>query len=542
MVSTGSKPHAVCLPFPSQGHVNPMMQLAKLLHSRGFHITFVNSEFNHRRLIRSRGVEAVKGLPNFQFETIPDGLPPSDADATQPVPLICDSTRRTCFTPFLELLSKLNSSPQVSPVICVVSDGIMNCGTKAAQVIGVPYVQLWTSSTISFMGYLQYKELVQTGIVPFKVRPDVVMGESDVLPTEFMEEIKGRGFITVGRMIELQANVRNILNGNQSHRLLGYCYTDSFVKVNVVLDETNYLLWRHQVLLTVRSHRLERLLNGTMPIPPEFTVNAEGTSVVNEAFEDYMEQDSALASWLLSTISAPLLPQFVGAETAAAVWNIVVQFFANKSTTTVMNLHYKLQSLRKGDDSMHVYLTRIKEVCDALASCGSPISQVEHVVSILKGLPREYQLFMDVITSSPETLSLDRVYSISTGSENSHEFKQQSSTVRGGRAGGRDFTGILATNARMQFKDDSSSSNYVNLDSVACTCCANKSGTNSVATRGAAAPSTNVTTTCAKWIMDSGATHHVTPDAAHINHPTDLNGPGNLVVGNGSSLSVQSVG
>ncbi|KAE8711126.1 UDP-glucosyl transferase 85A2 [Hibiscus syriacus] len=137
MVSTGSKPHAVCLLFLAQGHVNPMMQLAKLLHSRGFHIAFVNSEFNHRRLIRSRGVEAVKGLPNFQFETIPDGLPPSDADATQHVPLICDSTRRTCFTPFLELLSKLNSSPQ-------------------------------TSSTISFMGYLQYKELVQKGIVPFK--------------------------------------------------------------------------------------------------------------------------------------------------------------------------------------------------------------------------------------------------------------------------------------------------------------------------------------------------------------------------------------
>ncbi|KAE8717848.1 UDP-glucosyl transferase 85A2 [Hibiscus syriacus] len=166
MVSTGS--NAVCLPFPAQDHVNPMMQLAKLLHSRGFHITFVNSEFNHIRLIRSRGVEAVKGLPDFQFETIPDGLPPSDADATQPVPLICDSTRRTCFTPFLELLSKLNSSPQVPPVTCVISDGIMNCGTKAAQVIGVPYVQLWISSSISFMGYLQYKELVQTSIVPFK--------------------------------------------------------------------------------------------------------------------------------------------------------------------------------------------------------------------------------------------------------------------------------------------------------------------------------------------------------------------------------------
>ncbi|KAL1183033.1 hypothetical protein V6Z11_A02G154300 [Gossypium hirsutum] len=151
------KSHAVCFPFPAQGHINPMMQLAKLLHSRGFYITFVNSEFNHRRLIRSKGKEA-----------LPDGLPPSDSDATQCVPVICDSTRKNCLAPFLELLSKLNSSPQLPPVTCIVCDGIMNCGTKAAQLIGVPYVQLWTSSTASFLGFLHYKELAQRGIVPFK--------------------------------------------------------------------------------------------------------------------------------------------------------------------------------------------------------------------------------------------------------------------------------------------------------------------------------------------------------------------------------------
>ena len=163
-----TKSHAVCVPFPAQGHINPMLQLAKLLHSRGFHITFVNSEFNHRRLIRSRGEEAVKGLPDFQFKTIPDGLPPSDSDATQVVPLLCDSTRRTCLTPFLELLAKLNSSSELPPVTCIVSDGIMNFCTKAAEVIGVPYVQLWTSSIVSLLGYLHYRELAERGIFPFK--------------------------------------------------------------------------------------------------------------------------------------------------------------------------------------------------------------------------------------------------------------------------------------------------------------------------------------------------------------------------------------
>ncbi|TVU13631.1 hypothetical protein EJB05_37051, partial [Eragrostis curvula] len=39
-------PHAVCMPYPAQGHVTPMFKLAKLLHARGFHITFVNTEYN----------------------------------------------------------------------------------------------------------------------------------------------------------------------------------------------------------------------------------------------------------------------------------------------------------------------------------------------------------------------------------------------------------------------------------------------------------------------------------------------------------------
>ena len=41
------KPHAVCVPYPAQGHINPVLKLAKILHSRGFHITFVYTELNH---------------------------------------------------------------------------------------------------------------------------------------------------------------------------------------------------------------------------------------------------------------------------------------------------------------------------------------------------------------------------------------------------------------------------------------------------------------------------------------------------------------
>ncbi|PQP98813.1 7-deoxyloganetin glucosyltransferase-like isoform X1 [Prunus yedoensis var. nudiflora] len=83
-----TKPHAVCIPFPAQSHIKAMLKFAKLLHRRGFHITFVNTEFNHKRFLKSLGPNSLDGLPDFQFEAIPDSLPDSNEDTTQDVTLL----------------------------------------------------------------------------------------------------------------------------------------------------------------------------------------------------------------------------------------------------------------------------------------------------------------------------------------------------------------------------------------------------------------------------------------------------------------------
>jgi hypothetical protein len=164
------KPHAVCIPFPAQGHINPMLKMAKILHFRGFHVTFVNTEFNHKRLIKSRGPNSLDGLPSFRFETIPDGLPESDAEATQDIPSLCDSTKKHCLAPFRSLLSRLNdtASSNVPPVTCVVSDGAMSFTLDAAAELGIPEVIFWTTSACGFMGYVQYRRLIEKGLTPLK--------------------------------------------------------------------------------------------------------------------------------------------------------------------------------------------------------------------------------------------------------------------------------------------------------------------------------------------------------------------------------------
>ncbi|XP_037482856.1 7-deoxyloganetin glucosyltransferase-like [Triticum dicoccoides] len=177
--TTNKKPHAVFVPFPAQGHITPMMKLAKIFHCKGFHVTFVNTEYNHRRLVRSRGPDAVAGLSDFRFATIPDGLPPSDADATQDIPSLCNSIMTTCLPNLKNLLHDLNSAAEVPQVTCVVADGVMSFSMDAVVELGVPCVLFWTASVCGFMGYRNFQFLLDEGLTPLKDEEQVKNGYLD---------------------------------------------------------------------------------------------------------------------------------------------------------------------------------------------------------------------------------------------------------------------------------------------------------------------------------------------------------------------------
>ncbi|GAB2275715.1 hypothetical protein Dimus_010467 [Dionaea muscipula] len=180
---TSKLAHVLCMPFPAQGHLNPMMQMAKLLHHKGFYITYVNTEYNHKRLLKSQGAAALAGIPGFQFKTIPDGLPPSDEeDVTQSIPLICDAVNRTALEPFKDLVrsldeeSRLSGAGEVLPVTRIICDGALSFTLRAAQELGIPAVSFWTPSACGFLAYCYYRLLKERGLVPLRDDSDLTNG------------------------------------------------------------------------------------------------------------------------------------------------------------------------------------------------------------------------------------------------------------------------------------------------------------------------------------------------------------------------------
>ncbi|XXG73416.1 hypothetical protein AAC387_Pa07g2336 [Persea americana] len=159
------RPHIVCIPLPAQGHINPMMQLAKILHSRGFFITFVHTDCVHKRLST---LDSLVCSDSFRFEVISDGLSPSFGEVKKGPEVFLQSVKENCVAPFRDLLRKLHHPSDGHRVTCVVSDAFMTFTLKVAEEVGIPEVIFCPAAACGFMAIAQYRELMRRGLVPLK--------------------------------------------------------------------------------------------------------------------------------------------------------------------------------------------------------------------------------------------------------------------------------------------------------------------------------------------------------------------------------------
>lgn len=170
MAEAKCKPHSVCIPFPYQGHIKPLLKFAKLLHHRGFLITFVNTEYNHRRFLKSLGPNSLDGICRI-FNSKPSqiyGLSTnSDSESTEDLTALTASINKGFFLDsFRDILAELNKS--TNPVTCIVVDGFMSFSINAANELGIPVVSFFPIAACGFIGFKHYRALLEKGLVPLK--------------------------------------------------------------------------------------------------------------------------------------------------------------------------------------------------------------------------------------------------------------------------------------------------------------------------------------------------------------------------------------
>ncbi|WVZ62528.1 hypothetical protein U9M48_012267 [Paspalum notatum var. saurae] len=156
--TTGDRRRRVLFfPLPYQGHINPMFQLAGLLHARGFAITVFHTCFN---------APDASQHPAYEFVPVPDdsGAPAADDPDTVRTTLAhIRAVNDACEAPFRERLASLLERRREEDVACLVLDAHLLTLSDVARGLGVPTLALRTGSAACFRCFMAFPELCDKG-------------------------------------------------------------------------------------------------------------------------------------------------------------------------------------------------------------------------------------------------------------------------------------------------------------------------------------------------------------------------------------------
>ncbi|KAF3775200.1 hypothetical protein EJ110_NYTH50989 [Nymphaea thermarum] len=110
------------------------------------------------------------------------------------------------------------------------------------------------------------------------------------------------------------------------------------------LNHANYLTWKHQIVLFIKSHRLYEHLNGTTPAPPEWVMrevkNATGqvqeaVAEVKPEYETWMAHDQSLVAYITSTLLEEVLAGVDDDLSALELWNVLATTYSQHPCVAV---------------------------------------------------------------------------------------------------------------------------------------------------------------------------------------------------------------
>lgn len=174
----------------------------------------------------------------------------------------------------------------------------------------------------------------------------------------------------------------------------------------ILLDETNHPSWFFRVESFLKGQKLYGFVDGTVPCPPKCILDSSGNSVPNPEFEVWCTQDQSIVNMIGQTLSSAATSCAVGSKTAFDLWRNLRNKFAAPSRQNILQLKTNLQSLRKGNDSIETYLDKVKVARDALETVGVFLDDEDVIVTVLRGLPSEYNAIKGVIRAQAVTSTL----------------------------------------------------------------------------------------------------------------------------------------
>ncbi|GJW60722.1 retrovirus-related pol polyprotein from transposon TNT 1-94 [Tanacetum coccineum] len=227
-------------------------------------------------------------------------------------------------------------------------------------------------------------------------------------------------------------------------------------------------------------------------------------------------------------------PLISSAETSAEAWEQLSSSYANSSRSKIIYLKAKLAKSPKENKSVANFLNEMRSIADELALTHSNVSEEDLVVHIIAQLGDEFNPIVAAIKSSE---GYNSNYHRSRGGYNGNTYHPTQSH-NGNRSYPVDSFCQFCETACHHICDCMNFAKFLKDNNI---CVVNSSSLNAQPS-----PTANVTTMTSSmkqlWLFDTGASHHATYNLSSLQTYADYEGPDEILLGDGNSLSISHTG
>uniref|UniRef100_A0A2N9EFN4 Retrotransposon Copia-like N-terminal domain-containing protein n=1 Tax=Fagus sylvatica TaxID=28930 RepID=A0A2N9EFN4_FAGSY len=342
----------------------------------------------------------------------------------------------------------------------------------------------------------------------------------------------------------LQSDPATIRNTNDAHQTL--------ISINVAaqaplkLNSTNYLSWKLQFQTLFIGYDLLGYIDGSKPCPPA-TLTQDNTTRPNPDYILWIRQDQLILNAVIGSISPTIIPFIAQATTSRQAWTILANTYAKPSRGRIKQIKNQLKNTTKGSLSVTEFMQTIKTRADDLALLGASLDEEEITDKILDGLGDEYKELVRAPLQIPHIepttkagVLLNHKAPPPTNWRPSYNSTNRSpaGTTTGSRNPPRPYLGHCQI-CRIQGHTAKRCPSF-------CLVPVHNSPTSSSPQQGTPwQPQAHLAThpsTMPSWLMDSGASHHVTSDLDNLSLHTPYIGTNDIMIGDGSNLPITHTG
>ncbi|XP_044467294.1 UDP-glycosyltransferase 83A1-like [Mangifera indica] len=260
-------PHVVALPYPAQGHVIPLLELSQCLVKHGFRVTFVNTEFNHKRVLNALAEKHAIG-DQIHLVSIPDGL---ELDENRnDLGKLSEAMLRVMPGKLEKLIADINLVKD-DKVTCLIADGSAAWAIELAEKMKIKRVAFWPPAAGLVALSLRIPKLIDDGII-----------DKDGTPVK-------------KQMIQLAPGMPSFNSANFVWACIGGSSTREFI-FNLMVENNEYLK-KAEYMICNSTFDLEpvafTLVPQLLPIGPLLASSCLGNSAGY-----FWPEDSTCLKWL----------------------------------------------------------------------------------------------------------------------------------------------------------------------------------------------------------------------------------------------------